>query len=544
MSTDEFQLALPALAASVDVTSFTGRELVNAIYRFDVTIVTEATDELTERILESPVTLTLRFGGFATRRVHGIVGACEATGLLDRGRTSFVVRIVPRLATLENRRTCRIFQDQTSREIVEYVLQLSGIRCLWQLKNDLQRRPYCVQYDETNLAFVKRLLASEGLCFYFDHPPENELPEQTDDVVESAEVMIVTDAPQGYRPIDGAPELLFRPGSGSTALGVHEDHVQVFRFRRSMTSKRVLVRRYDFKAPTIPRYGSATLGDGAATNSLHEMEGFVDSSATVYEHDNAREEALVDPIRARTALEAETVDGAVGEGETVCRRLLPGHTFQLVDHPAEEANWSLRRLEQHARSVGGRLRHRRRSVQEPIRGRTRNGRAATHAASARAPAEHRDRHCRRPARRGDQHRRVRSGQGPVPLGPPRRLERQVLDLAPRVMQPWAGAGYGAQFLPRIGHEVVVGSLEGDPDRPIVRGSLRQRGQSGAVRSTRTIPRGVASRPRPRRAAPVATNCSSTTGAERRAPSSELGATAPSRSGLRAGRSPSETNSKW
>jgi type VI secretion system secreted protein VgrG len=459
---DQFTLTLPDFPGAPEVTSLTGQEAMSALYHFDVHVLLAAEDGFVSQSLETPATLTLSFDDAPARAVQGIVSSCEATGLDERGVPSFVLQIVPRLARLEKRSTSRIFQDQTTREIVEYVIALFSIPNRWQLTRQLPKRAYCVQYDETDYAFITRMLASEGIFFYFDHP-----------TAEGAEeTLVLSDSVQGYAPIDGSPTLQYRPlGAAGSALTVAEDQIQAFGLRRAMRSKRVLLRRFEFQRPPIPHVDAAARDGARQTGDLDSMRAFVDTGTTVYEHQQTREDALVDPIPARIALEAETADAALAEGETACRRLLPGRTFQLLDATLPELDGSY-----------------------VVVSTSHEGYTPTRAAAGQQVFTS----------------RFTAVPAAVPFRPPypRRVVRQTFETATvvgpvdqeiftdefgrikvqfhwdlqgkftdksstwlRVVQPWAGFGYGVQFLPRIGHEVVVGYIDGDADRPMVFGSV-------------------------------------------------------------------------
>jgi type VI secretion system secreted protein VgrG len=460
MTIDHFTLGLPALTAELQVTGAVGTEAMNALYGFDVDVLVSADPGFARRAVETPATLWMRFDGVPVRAVHGIVGACEATGQEEQGRPIFQLRIVPRLARLQLRRSSRIFQDLTTREIVEQVLAISYVANRWDLAQALPKRTYCVQYDETDYAFVTRICAADGIFFSFDHPLDGPRAE---------EILVLADHVAAYAPIEGA--FRFRPSvGGAGAMTSEENHLQDFRVRHAMTTKRVLLRRFDFEKPPIPRRDAAGLDEALNSDDQGAMRRFVDKGATVYEHQQTREQALLEPIAAQTALEAETTGGALVEGETAGRRLLPGHRFRLVEHGLPELDGEY---------VVTSCAHACHSPQwagaRPI---FRNRFTAVPASVPYRPA--------RPRRQVRQSIETATVVGPSgqeiytdELG---RVKVQFhWDLQGgfnerssawlRVTQAWAGTCYGAQFLPRVGHEVLVGYIDGDADRPVVLGSL-------------------------------------------------------------------------
>jgi type VI secretion system secreted protein VgrG len=327
MSTDHFSLVLPKLAARVQVTSATGNEAMNGLYRFDISVLVDGDPDFARRVIETPATLTMAFGGLPVRAVHGIVSACRARGRDLSGATIYTLRLVPRLARLKKRRTSRIFQDLTTREIVERVLALSRIKNRWHTSLPAQKRAYCVQYDETDYAFVARLCAADGIFFSFEHPIEDG----------AEEIVSFGDTASGYASVDGEAGFHFRPpGGDGGALTASDDHVQRFHIRHAMRSKRVLFRRFDFEKPPIPRRDAAGHDGAVPLDDQGSMRAFVDDETTIYEHQHTREQARLEPIAARTALEAETADAALAEGETAGRRLMPGRRFRLDEHVLPE----------------------------------------------------------------------------------------------------------------------------------------------------------------------------------------------------------------
>ncbi len=106
------------------------------------------------------------------RSVIGIVAACDLI-TTSEGMLDLRLRIVPRLARLAYRRNCRIFKDVSVPDVVEEVLKRAGLSSggdfQFHLKGSYRVRPYCVQYDETDLDFLSRLLEEEGIFYYFAH---------------------------------------------------------------------------------------------------------------------------------------------------------------------------------------------------------------------------------------------------------------------------------------------------------------------------------------------------------------------------------------
>ncbi len=460
MTTEHFTLDLLEVAGDLQVIGATGTEAMNALFHFDVHALVAADRGFARRAIETPATLSMLFDGAMARAVHGIVGACKATGQEDAGRPIFLIRIVPRMARLRLRRTSRIFQDMSTREIVEQVLAVSRVPNRWELARDLPKRAYCVQYDETDYDFVTRLCADDGIFFSFEHPLDGSGVE---------EILVLADTPASYAPIDGL--FRFRPTvTGGAGMKTEEAHIQAFGLRHAMTTTRVLLRRFDFEKPPIPRRDAAGLDGALHADDLGAMRALVDGAATVYDHEQTREQALLEPIAAETALEAETAEAAVVEAETAGRRMVPGGRFRLAEHSLPELDG-----EYVVTSCSHECRSPQWAGSEPV---FRNRFTAVPAS-----VPYRAQRSRRQVRQSIETATVVGPAGDEiytdELG---RIKVQFhWDLAGgfddqssawlRVAQAWAGTGYGAQFLPRVGHEVLVGYIDDDADRPVVLGSL-------------------------------------------------------------------------
>lgn len=463
MTTEPFSLFFPESSTDLEVTSALGEEAMSALYRFDVRVLVDGDDGFARRAIGAAALLTMQFDGAAIRTVHGIVSTCQITGRTESGAAISTLRIVPRMSRLKKRRTSRIFQDVTTREIVDQVLAFSRVASRWQIARELPTRAYCVQYDETDYAFVTRLCASEGIFFSFDHPI---------DPSAAGEVLVLADSANAYALIDGQPDLRFRPtGADGSAMRIEENHFQAFSLRHATRTKRVLLRRFDFEKPPIPRLDSADVGRSVPLSDLESMRAFVDGDSTTYEHQHTREEALLAPIPAQFVLEAETADAALANAETACRRMQPARRFRLEGHSLPEIDGDYVVISCFHECHSPRFA----KTGEPV---YRNRVTAVPAA---VPF--------RPKRRRQMVRQTLETAAVV--GPPGQeihtdelgrikvqfhwdLQGTFTDQSScwlRVAQPWAGSGYGVQFLPRVGSEVLVGYVHGDADRPVVLGSL-------------------------------------------------------------------------
>jgi type VI secretion system secreted protein VgrG len=309
-----FTFSLPNRPEAFSVASFRAHEEVSKLYRLDLQLTTDATDEaLASSILGEAASLVMSDGGLPIRAIHGIVARAEGHGAFLNDRQGLRLTVVPAVWKLKRRRMRRIFQAQTTQDIATAILGEWGVANRFQVHRDLPVRGYCVQYDETDYAFLARLFAEEGLLFFFDHP--------FDPADATGEVLVVADTAGDYAPIDGDPQLRFERIQPGSAMKPQEDHVTWLVPRSRIRSANALVRGHDFRRPDIDLRDQAA---GAASNGGSDL-------STIYEHEGSYEDDL-GPRPAAVRLDQQQKKSAVAEGTSFCRRLMPGRQFTLTGH--------------------------------------------------------------------------------------------------------------------------------------------------------------------------------------------------------------------
>ena len=465
MTSDPFELqAGPFTSAELHVVSLRGREALSELFSFR--IVVQAAPELEGRdadLLGARAVLTLRDGRGRVRRIEALVDQVRADAGRRTGPT-WHLRLVPALALLRRRSTSRIFQDETVPQILQHVLAAASIPLELRLSRTYAVRSYCVQYRETDLAFVRRLAAEEGIAFCFaDAPAPAPAPAEGPGSAARAPVIFLDD-PAHCPTVGGGEEpaaLALRPEEGLAPTGVE---VVSFGLRRALKPRAVHLQDYDFQRPNLALSERARAGAGAGEKSEPDLE--------VYQHHADYNAPEVTPERARVLLEQERRQAVVGGGESWVRILAPGRRFDLRADvsPGVEGAYAVTRVEHegHTPELSGRpIERTYRNTFECVpaavllrpRAPARKPRQVLETAIVTGPAGH-EVHT-------DEHARVKvqfhwdlQGQ---------KNERSSAWL--RVTQSWAGASFGAQFIPRVGMEVLVGFLGGDTDCPIVLGAL-------------------------------------------------------------------------
>jgi type VI secretion system secreted protein VgrG len=459
MALDAFTLTAGSFSAGeLHVLSFRGREEVSRPFRFDLTVAVRGTTarDIEGELLGQLAVLRLEVPGGDGRPVCGMVTRVDTLHALDDGTRAVRVKLVPRLAWLARRVTSRIFQNETVPQIVSTVLRLAAVPHRSALVTKYPKRTYCVQYRESDLAFVTRLLAEEGIWYFFEHNAE--------------ETLVLADGADLYGSIAGDPKLVVRERQpGDALLGEERD---VFRFdaHRVLTSGAVLHRDHDFRRPALDRRAEAsTMANGSTvSDDLLRREAV----HRVYDHDEDEDEVPnVERSPAALRLEQLRRHAARASGVSACRRLVPGFGFELTDHPLDDLDgrYAITSVTHEGRS------HDRSADGEP--------RYANRFVCVRATLGLRPKRPRRVLQQVTETARVVGLEGQEihtdDLGRVKVQFQWDLDgkrnekssCWVRVATAWAGAGWGAQFVPRVGMAVLVTFVSGKADRPVIIGCL-------------------------------------------------------------------------
>ncbi|UYG04114.1 type VI secretion system tip protein VgrG [Halomonas sp. LR3S48] len=442
----QFTLALPGVD-DVAVVDFTHRETLSRPFKLTVNLASRNGDLDAAELLDREATLTVWQDGEALRRVHGII---SEFGRGDRGhrRTGYSLVLRPALWRLSLRQNSRIFQQLSPLAIIETLCEERGLRDIaFAVTRELQVREFCVQYRETDLAFIERLAAEEGL-FYFH------------EFHEGGHRLVFADAPQVLT--DLGPRS-YHSRAGGTAPS---RHVRQLRQLARVAPDSVTLKDYSFKQPA---YGQ-----------LHEHIAPEGDDAG-YEHydypGRYKQDASGQPF-TRVRLESLRRDALTAEAQSDLPELAPGARFDLTDHDAESLNrsWQLVAVKHHGQQPQA-------LEEDAVAADGQAGMTKYHNELVLIPGDVAWRPTPNPKPRVD------GPQVAFVVGPAGeeiycdehgRVKVQFpwdRDAAPdetasawiRVSQGWAGGGYGSIAIPRIGHEVVVSFLEGDPDQPLITG---------------------------------------------------------------------------
>jgi len=445
--TTRFTLKIESLEDEIHVVGLRGVEQLSSPYRFDLELACENHEIDFASIVNQPALLVID-GNDEPRYLQAMVNRFEQG---DQGVrfTTYYATLVPRLWYLAHRHNCRIFQEMDVQQIIEQILKDAGFSSddyRFELKPGYAKREYCVQYRESELNFISRLMEEEGICYFF---------EDTGD----SHVLVMADAISAFKSIAGNDTVIFHTPTG---MAKTEEHVYRYRYAEEVRPGAVRYRDYNFKKPDL--------------NLQSEFEAEVDTNLEVYDYPGNYTVPELGKTRAQVRLEELQAVRKTGNGESDCVRLLPGFQFTLDEHVRDQFNQKY--LITEIRQTG-------RQPQVLGEGASTEGSSYANAfVCIPADVPYRPaRITRKPVVDGaqtaivvgpkgeeiytDEHGRVK-----VQFHWDREGEaNEKSSCWIRTSSAWAGAGWGAISIPRIGHEVIVDFLEGDPDRPIITGRV-------------------------------------------------------------------------
>ena len=457
------------------LTGLKGREGISELFRFDLEFLSEQPKAVVfEKLVGQGVTVEIELPGGGKRYVDGIVRRFRQ-GRRDEVFAHYSAELVPRLWLLTRKVRSRVFQRLTVPEILAKLF--AGLLVKIEVSAPYEPRDYCTQYRESDFAFASRLMEEEGIRYYFRHSSGSHQLVVTDDATEhpdlpgQAEVSYEELAPGG-EPDDArvtfwekSQEVRFDtwtlrdhsfelPGQDLEAQERILESVPVGEVTHRLKTVDETLEHYDFPGGYAQRFDGVDPQGAPRPDDLRNV--FADRERTV-----------------RVRMEAEEALAVGVEGRSYCRHFAPGFAFTLSQHFDANGRYLLRRVE-HEASIEGDYRT---GTTLPFV--YRNRFEAVPAALAFRP----ERVTPRPVIPGNQTATVvappgeeiwcdRYGRVKVLFHWDRDHGRDpAASCWIRVAQPWAGNGWGAFFWPRAGHEVVVSFEEGDPDQPLVVGSV-------------------------------------------------------------------------
>jgi type VI secretion system secreted protein VgrG len=455
-----FRIDTPLGKDEVLLAGFTAVERISA--PFEITADLLAVDEAItlKDLLRKPVTIYLKLASGKERPIHGIVREFSQLGRREL-LTAYRMVIVPSIWFMKLTRESKIYQRKNVVDIVKDVFKDFDVKVEVQCVKTYPNREYCVQYRESHFDFVSRLLEDEGIHYYFKHGKNSHTLVLDDDSTNAVAcpggapaAMAATDAP--WQEKDVVVEL-------TSELAAHTGKITLWDTTFVMPHKHLEAEA------------------AAQNNQLGEWYDYPGGQAreatTAPDSDTSRAQAAFNENKRYVRLHSEekTAFYKAVRGDSNCRFLVTGHKFELEGHYRSDVNGPYHVVEvQHTAKAGhyrtwddgAALDYRNKFVALPMATKYRPPRSTprpivhgTQTAVVVGPAGeeiYTDKYGRIRA----QFHWDRDGKNDPDSS-----------CWMRVATTWAGKQWGAISIPRIGQEVVVAFLEGNPDSPLVVGSV-------------------------------------------------------------------------
>ncbi|NQZ30564.1 MAG: type VI secretion system tip protein VgrG [Oceanospirillaceae bacterium] len=450
MPTRQISITTPLAEEELLLVEMNGQERLGRLYNYDLLLHSpnEALD--VDTILGQKVTVNLELADGEYRYFNGYISQFSQVDRSEGGHAVYRAQMTPWLWFLTLTSDCRIFQEMSVPDIIKEVFNDNGFSD-YQINLDAIYTPleYCVQYRETDFNFISRLMEQEGIYYYFTHE-------------EGEHTLILCDSATHHSNILGESVLPYHLSGVDQSVEV--EHIADWQKHYQIKSGVYALADYNFKTPQNKLLVNRIIQRG------HDQ-----AEAEIFDYPGEYVDAGQGENYALQRIEELHTGFAQINANTDARQMITGCLFKLKEHPREDQNREYLIIAAHYQlrsdsySSGGAAQGDTYQCHfEAIE-------SATSFRSARSTAK--------PI--------VAGSQTAVVVGPageeiyPDEYGRVKVQFHwdryggndensscwVRVQQLWAGAQWGAQFIPRIGHEVIVEFLEGDPDRPIITGRV-------------------------------------------------------------------------
>jgi type VI secretion system secreted protein VgrG len=457
------------------LTGFQGHEGISRLFHFRLDLLAERSQAIPfDRVVGQNVTVDLVLPSKEQRFFNGIVNRFTQ-GRRDDEFTHFRADLVPQLWLWTKRVQSRIFQHLSVPKILEQVL--TGLDVRFDLQESYHPRDYCVQYRESDFAFASRLMEEEGIRYYFEHK-------------NGSHQLVLTDVASKHPDLPGQNTVIYEE-----VVGGERDELRIVAWEKTQELRSGKYTLWDHcfelpgknleaRQPTLETVVAGTVTHRLKLGGNEQLEIYdypgryaqrfdgVDKGGT----DQPAEVPKIFADNKRTVkirMEQETLPSLEVHGVSNCGHFVPGYQFKLARHFDADGPYVLGGVE-HSAHLTGNFRS-----GEDLTFAYENRFSCVPAALPYRPLQTTP----RPIIPGTQTATVVGPHGEeIFCDKYGRVKAQFhwdrqgkkdtdSSCWVRVAQFWAGKGWGAFFWPRIGHEVVVAFEEGDPDRPLIIGSV-------------------------------------------------------------------------
>lgn len=443
-----FELMTPLGTDVLLFRAMRGHEELGRLSEFRLSTLSTRSDLKPGDLLGKSVTVAVELRGGGHRHFNGIVNRFAAGGMVGRHH-HYALRVQPWPWLLTRTADCRIFQDKSVPDIIRQVFADHSVGLAeYELTGHHPPREYCVQYRETDFDFVSRLMEEEGIYYYFEH-------------ADGKHVMKLVDSPAGHKELAGKPAIAFFPPG--TQVRVEEEFIHAWTFAQSIQPGVMALDDYDFTKPKVDLTAKAQM-----------LQRHENAKYEVYDWPGEYRDEAAGEWLVQARVDERHSEFERAEAECNVREIAVGRRFTLTNGPRRDQErehlivsadyeWRDNAFETSAEepatyhcsftALSSKQQFR------PARSTPRPTVKGVHSAVVVGPA-------------GEEIWTDKYGRVKVQFHWDREGKKDENSSCwIRVAQFWAGNRWGASFWPRIGQEVIVDFLEGDPDQPIIVGTV-------------------------------------------------------------------------
>jgi len=430
-------------ADDVHVREVRGKEAISRLFSFHVDIVCSAETEISvDQAIGASVSIVFEEGREEVRRLHGTIAQIDDRLETESEWRSHRLWIVPRMWRSTLVETQEVYLDTSVPDLISQKLGLVGADAEMRVIGSYPVRELIVQYKETDVAFVSRLAEHLGICFFFEHDGDDKI--------------VFSDASSGFRPL---------PDCGTIAFAPRGEKVDIFEIeaRSRAFPSSYAMQDYNYRTPTVDLTGMSEAAAGFAG-------GVVEYGA---HYKTPAEGAALARLRA----EERHVENRYYVGKSDVSQLSPGGTFRLSGHARlDGTEFLVVEVEHHARQTvkmqggGGdeeAYRNTFRVVDAglPYRPPRITPRPKIHGLLT-AVVESTDTIAEAAVLDAEGRYTIKFYFDAAEIAGRIKHSRPV-----RMVQAHSGPSYGIHFPLKPGIEVLVAFMDGDPDRPLIVGSV-------------------------------------------------------------------------
>ncbi|MGB5486109.1 MAG: type VI secretion system tip protein VgrG, partial [Lysobacterales bacterium] len=429
-----------------------GDEAIGRLFNYNLELLSHDFELHFDQVVGQQVTVALDLP-VDKRYFNGYITEFRYMGQTDR-YARYQATLRPWFWFLTRTSDCRIFQEKKVPDIIKDIFQEHGMSDVeYRLRGTYREWEYCVQYRETDFNFISRLMEQEGLYYYFEH-------------FEDKHMLILTDEVSTHTPFPQFETIPYHSPSGQVSAGI-SDHLQYWAVTQSIQPESYAIKDFDFKNPG---------GDLLSILMQPGDHAFPIEQPEIFDYPGEYNQRSDGDSYVEIRLQELRSQHERVSGGGPCRGLSAGCLFTLMEYPREDQNKEYLVLSVSHQindtsyvSNGGGIADELYQCQVEVMDSTVSYRQVR---STPKPIVQGPQTAIVVGRESDEIYTDEFGRVKVQFHWDRYGERNENSSCwIRVSQLWAGAKWGGMHIPRIGQEVIVSFMEGDPDKPVITGRV-------------------------------------------------------------------------